>query len=97
MIVRGSHERGLLVSRETLLRVLHNYRYHVDVIPEDDGGFTLWLKELNIGGTGRTLEEARGDLLASVRSYVRNYFQQFDFYRHLPDMARREPYVLQGP
>jgi hypothetical protein len=37
------------------------------VLPEDDGGFTLWL---------------------------RDYLQQVDFYRHLPDLAAREPHVL---
>ncbi|MDO8671837.1 MAG: hypothetical protein Q7O66_10470 [Dehalococcoidia bacterium] len=94
MIVRGCHERGLLVSRETLLRVLNQYEFHVDLLPEDDDSFTLWLKELETGGTGRTLPEARQDLLSSVRSYVRNYLQQFDFNRHLPYMARQEPHVL---
>ena len=29
-----------------------------------------------------------------MRDYVRDYHQQFAFYRHLPDMAAKEPYVL---
>jgi hypothetical protein len=29
-----------------LLRLLSSYRFHVDVIPEDIGDFTLWLREL---------------------------------------------------
>ncbi len=94
MIVRGGKERGLLLSREVMLRVLAAYRFQVDVLPEEGGGFTLWLKELNVGGTGRTLREARGDLLLAVRSYVRDYLEQFDFYRHLPDLAAQEPHVL---
>ena len=94
MIVRGRRERGLLVSREAMLRVLGRYQFHVDVLPEDDGGFTLWLRELNVGGTARSLREARHGLLAAVRSYVQDYIQQFDFYRHLPDLAAQEPYVL---
>lgn len=95
MIVRGGKERGLLLSRDMLLRVLAQYELHVDVLPEDDDeGFTLWLKELNIGGTGCTLDKARQDLLSSVRSYVRNYLDHFDFYRHLADLASQEPYVL---
>ncbi|MHB0869009.1 MAG: hypothetical protein ACYC66_14495 [Chloroflexota bacterium] len=94
MIVRGGKERGLLLSREVMLRVLAAYPFQVDVLPEEGGGFTLWLKELNVGGTGRTLREARGDLLFAVRSYVRDYLEQFDFYRHLPDLAAQEPHVL---
>lgn len=94
MIVRGGKERGLLVARDTILRVLAAYRFHVDVLPEEEGGFTLWLKELNIGGFGATLTDARQELLSAVRSYVRNYLEEFDFYRHLPEMVQQEPYVL---
>ncbi|MBI3977118.1 MAG: hypothetical protein HY331_02925 [Chloroflexi bacterium] len=94
VIVRGGRERGLLLAREAMLRVLAPYRFHVDVLPENDGGFTLWLNELAIGGSGGSVQQARRELLAAVRSYVANYFQQFDFYRHLPDLARLEPYVL---
>ena len=94
MIVRGGRERGLLLSRETLLRVLAQYEFHVDVLPEGDQVFSLWLNELNMGGTGPNLREARQDLLSAVRSYVRGYYAHLDFYRHLPDLAGQEPYIL---
>jgi hypothetical protein len=94
MIVRGGRERGLLVSREAMLRMLSAYRLHVNVLPEDGGGFTLWLRELNIAGSGPTLAEARADLLSAVQSYVKDYHQEFDFYRHLPDLVAQEPYVI---
>ncbi len=74
-------------------RLLASYRFHVDIFPEDEGGFTLWLRELNVAGTGPSLRQARQDLLAAVRSYVRDYIDQFDFYRHLTDLAAQEPYV----
>lgn len=94
VIVRGGRERGVLLARDQMLRALAPYQFHVDVIPESEGGFTLWLRELEIGGSGASLREARQDLFSAVRSYVANYLQQFDFYRHLPDLARLEPYVL---
>jgi len=94
MIVRSNRERGVLMSREAMRRVLAPFRLHVDVLPEDEGGFTLWLRELNVGGSGQTLEAAREGLLLAVRSYVRDYHQQFGFCRHLTDMAAQEPYVL---
>jgi len=94
MIVRGGLQRGLLLSRDALLRLLAPYEFDVDVLPEEDGNFTLWLGELDIGGHGPTLRDARQDLLAAIRSYVRDYASQFDFLRHLPDKARQEPYIL---
>lgn len=94
IIVRGGRERGLLVSQDALLRMLATYQLHVDVLPEEDGGFTLWLRELDLGGYGQTLREARQALLAAIRSYARDYFEQSGFFRHLPDKARQEPYVV---
>src|SRR2546428_12153083 len=94
LIVRNRREWGLLLSRAAMLRLLASHRFRVDVLPEDEGGFTLWLRELNIGAHGPTLREVRQALLAAVRSYVTDYLQEFDFYRHLPDLALQEPYVV---
>jgi len=94
VITRGTRQRAVLASQGSIERMLAPYRVHVDVLPEADGGFTLWVLELDIGGTGPTLEAARVELLSAVRSYVRDYHEQFSFYRHLPDMAAREPYVF---
>lgn len=94
VIVRGGRERGLLVAQDMLARALAAYHFHVDVLPEEDGRWTLWLNGLEIGGTGQSLTEARAGLLAASRSFAANYLDQLDFYRHLPEMARLEPYVL---
>lgn len=94
LIVRNRREWGLLLSRDAARRVLDSYRFHVNVLPEDDSGFTLWLVELKLGANGQTLGEAREALLAAVRSYAREYLQDFAFYRHLPDRAAQEPYIL---
>jgi hypothetical protein len=94
MIVRGRRERGLLLSRETMLRLLASHQFHVNVLPEEDGAYTLWLRELNIAGTGPSLREAREELLSAVRSYVQDYFREFGFYRHLPELAAQEPFIV---
>lgn len=94
VIERSGREHGILLARDGMLRLLSSFRFHVDVLPEDEGGYTLWLRELDIGGTGATLKEGRADLLSAVHSYVRDYWQQFGLYRHLPDMTAKEPYVL---
>ncbi|TME90956.1 MAG: hypothetical protein E6I52_27060 [Chloroflexi bacterium] len=94
LIVRGQREHGMLISRDTIRRLLAPFRLHVDVLPEDEGGFTLWLRELDIGATAPTLQAARRELLSVIVDYVRDYWQQFALYRHLADMAAKEPYVL---
>lgn len=94
VITRGRHEYALLMSRNQARRLLQAYTFHMDVLPEDeDGGFTLWVRELDIGECGASLPEARDRLLETVRDYVRHYMERWDFYRHLPDRAAQEPWV----
>jgi prevent-host-death family protein len=47
LITRHGRERAVLASRDAIARVLAPYQLHVDVIPEDEGGFTLWIRELD--------------------------------------------------
>jgi len=49
---------------------------------------------LNIAEDGDSLLDARRNLLAGVRSYVRHYFDRWDMYKHMPDMRAQEPYVV---
>lgn len=93
VISRGSRERAVLMSRDQVLRMLRPYVFHTDVIPEEDGGFTLWLRELDIGEHGESLLETRGRLIEAVRGYVRHYLDHWALYRHLPEKAAQEPYV----
>ena len=93
LIIRNGKERCILSSRELLLRVLAPFAFHVDVVPEEGGAFTLWVRELNVGATGPDLRQARVRLLEVVRGYVADYVAQHDFYRHLPDLAAQEPFV----
>ena len=93
-IVRYKREQGIFVSRAQLLRTLDHWRVTVDVVPEESGGFTLWVRELNMGSHGATLEKARTALLHDVRSYVRHFFKMWEMYRHMSDTQAQMPYVL---
>jgi hypothetical protein len=94
LIVRGRREAGVLLSRDAVCRLLAPFDVHVDVFPEGDQGFTLWARELKIAGTGPTELAARADLVSSLKAHIVDYWQQFDFYRHLSDLAAQERYVL---
>lgn len=87
-------EQGVFVSRAQLLQSLEHLRPTVDVIPEETGGFTLWVRELALGAHGVTIGEARIALIHDIRSYVRHFFASWDMYRHMIDMQAQMPYVL---
>jgi len=48
---------------------------------------------LNIAEGCDSLLDARRNLLAGVRSYVRHYFDGWDMHKHMPDMRAQEPSV----
>jgi hypothetical protein len=93
-ITRHKRDEAVLLSRPQLLRLLESFTFHVNVIPEPDGGFTLAVRELNIAEDGDSLLDARRNLLDGVRSYVRHYITLWDMYKHMPDMRAQEPYIM---
>src|SRR3954454_22509578 len=86
MIDGDQDDAAVVASRALLLRLLAGFTFHVDVIPEPDGGFTLAVRELNVAEDGDTLLQARQNLLDGVRSYVRHYFDTQELYRQIPEM-----------
>lgn len=93
-IERWKRDAALLMSEDFLLQLLQQFTFHVNVIPEETGEFTLWVSELDIGAHGGTLAAARAALLQVVRAYVRHYFMRWDVYRHLKETQDQLPYVM---
>src|SRR5437016_3752964 len=53
LLMTRHHEPGAVVMpREDLALMLRRYRFTLDVLPEDDGSFTLWVPELGVGASG---------------------------------------------
>ncbi len=94
MITRYKRDEAVLSSRAQFARLLESFTFHIKVIPEPDGAFTLAIRELNIAEDGDSLLDARRNLLTGVRSYVRHYFDRWDMYKHMPDMRAQEPYMV---
>jgi hypothetical protein len=93
LILRKRKKWGLLLAQDAMLGLPSWSTLHVDVVPEADGSFTLWLRGLEVGGHGPTLRDARLELLGVVRSFISDYLAEFDFHRHLSDRARLASYV----
>lgn len=93
LIHRRGDDDAMLISRAQLEILLAPFVAHVHIAPEDAGGFTLWIDEVKVAEYGETLRAARDALVAGVRSYVRDYFNRYEFYRQFTDLAAELPYV----
>ena len=82
-------EAVVVVSRTQLLDLLTPYEVQVEIVPEEEGGYTFWVEELRIGAYGRTLPEARDKLVDEAFAYVRHFFQMWPRYKHTDRAAQR--------
>jgi hypothetical protein len=94
-VITRYHDPGaVVVSRDDLARSLSQYRFVIELLPEEDGAFTLWVPELGIGESGPSIKSARAALVASVRAYVQHYWDRYAAWQHIPEKAAQWPYVL---
>jgi len=94
-LITRYHDPGAVVMpREDLARTLQRYRFTLELLPEEDGSFSLWIPELNVGESGKTIKEARGALVDAVWAYVQQYWKRYDAWQHIPDKSAQRPYVL---
>ncbi len=96
IITRYRDPGAVVVSREDLARMLTNFRFTVDLLPEEEGAFTLWVPQLSVGESGKAIREARQALVEAVRAYVRQYWDRYDAWQHIPEKREQWPYVLRA-
>jgi antitoxin of RelE/RelB toxin-antitoxin system len=89
---RRGKEKMLLVGAEDLAGYLRSFRFKTETI-EDKGEVTLALPALGLLGFGKTLDEARADLLTELRAYARDFFDRAAFYAET-DRAAHAPWLL---
>jgi hypothetical protein len=94
-IITRYHDPGAVVmSRDDLIRTLDRYRLSVELLPEEDGAFSLWVPELAVGESGSTIREARQNLVSAVRAYILHYWDRYAAWQHIPEKKAQWPYVL---
>lgn len=94
LMTRYRDPGAVVMAREDLARMLQRYRFTLDLLPEEDGHFTLWIPELNLGESGPTIKAARKALVDATRAYVQQYWNRYDAWQHIPDKSAQWPYVL---
>jgi len=74
--------------------ILAHHRFTVDLLPEEEGAFTLWVPELSVGESGKTIKEARQALVEAVRAYIQQYVGRYSAWKDIPEKREQLPYVL---
>jgi prevent-host-death family protein len=85
-------DAAVVVSRAQLLELLTPYECHVEILPEEDGGFTIWVEELRATAHGKTFAAAREAAIDEAADHVQHFMQEWLRYKHT-DRAKDFPYV----
>jgi hypothetical protein len=85
-------EQMLLVRTDDLADYLRSFRFETETVA-DDREVTLALPALGLLGFGKSLDEARADLLVELRAYARDFFERATFYA-ATDRAAHAPWLL---
>jgi antitoxin YefM len=94
-IDRGRRESGLLLGVDDALVLVQGHEFHPEVY-DDKQAVSIWLPEFDIYGQGNSFEDAREDLLAEVRVYVREYLNNSELYMHAPNRAHHFGHVVKA-
>lgn len=94
-VVRGLHQRAMLIGFPQLERLLEPVSFHPEVIAED-GSIAIWLPELELWGHGESFAEAKEDLAAEVRDYVGEYLGDSDRYLASPNRGHHFPAIVRA-
>jgi Antitoxin of toxin-antitoxin, RelE / RelB, TA system len=94
-VQRGRDELALLLGAPEVKVLLANHHFNPEVSAGEEGGFSIWLAELEIYGQGPDYDAAKQDLLDEVRDYVDEYLSDSTYVR-APNRALHLPYIVRA-
>ncbi len=94
IINRNQNEEVLLLRRELQQEILKAYRLKPDILPEEDGSFTVALDEIDIAVNAPNLGEAVEELIKEMKVYAQDYLERFQLFLNSPNRKAHFPYVM---
>jgi hypothetical protein len=94
IINRHQNEEVLLLRRELQQEILKAYRLKPEILPEEDGSFTVALDEIDIAVNASNQGEAVEELVKEMRVYAQDYLDRFQLFLNAPNRKAHFPYVM---
>lgn len=69
-------------------------KFHVSLLPENDGSVTGTIDELDLIENAKTQEGCIALLLSAMRDYARDFYREFELWGSAPNRRGHIPYVL---
>lgn len=95
LLKNGANGEVLMIGDVALAEILAPFTFHPEINDNGASEVSIWLPELGVHGVGDTLDDAREDLLDTVRDYVDLYLADAAF-RDAPNRAPQFRHVLRA-
>lgn len=94
VFIKRTRDNVTMINSEAFENLLTSYKFHISLIPEDDGTVTASVKEIDIVDNGATKEEAVEKIMTDLREYAVDFYSEFDYWRSAPNRKNHVPFVL---
>ena len=92
--VKRTHDNITMMDSRLLKYLLLSLIFHVDIDTEDDGSVTGYLTELDLVENAPSKDSCVEKLLAGMRDYAQDYYNDFNLWSNAPNRQSHIPYVL---
>lgn len=94
IIKRKQTEEIALLRVDLLKMVLSKFTFNPEILPEEDGSFTLALDQLELYTNSNSLDNATLDLIQDLKTYAQDYSARPQLFLQAPNRKSHFPYVL---
>lgn len=94
--IKRTRDYMMLSDVHLITELLSVYTFTAIKEVEDDGSITLSLNEIDLVENGKTEEEAKHNLAASILEYAEDYYKDFNYWNSAPNRKVHLPYVLKA-
>ncbi|MDI3481244.1 MAG: antitoxin YefM [Tepidanaerobacteraceae bacterium] len=94
-VIRRNRDQEVLMLRKDLLKdMLSTYVLDADILPENDGSYTISMDTLELAANGPTVEEALSELIQDLKTYAQDYMERAQLFLNAPNRKHHLPYLL---
>ena len=83
-----------MLDNQTLLSLLDNVKYHLEMETESDGSVTAFLVELELAENAPSKKECISKMIDAMKDYALDFYNEFNYWSKAPNRAPHVPYVL---
>ena len=92
--VQRTHDNITMLNTVMLAELLGSCKLHAALYREPDGSYTASVDEMDVVENGATKDECLDNLLAALKEYAREYYEEFDYWSVAPNRRQHLPYVI---